>query len=72
MERFELLRTQRELRCRAAQHAAGADHERLTEDLLAELTTRYIQSAAGEKDVATMARISRIREILIARGVDVD
>jgi hypothetical protein len=78
-ERFELVRRQDELRSQAAEYAEGADRERLTEDLLAELASLRMHADAGATN-RTMddarsttrieARIGRIKGVLIGRGVD--
>lgn len=69
-ERFELLRRQDELRFRAAQHAEGADQERPTEDLLAELVGLRVARADGETSPRRTGRIARIEDVLTGRGVD--
>ncbi len=78
-ERAELIRRRDELRSEAARHAAGADQERPTEDLLAELVALRLRRA----DVGTVSagsisdegarlerRLGRIETILEARDVD--
>ena len=78
-QRFELVRRQQELRGQAADHAEGADKERTTEDLLAELASlrfrseeqRMVDTSARSHDITRVeGRIARIRGILIERGVD--
>ncbi|MCP4307022.1 MAG: hypothetical protein GY926_09085 [bacterium] len=66
-QRFELVQRQEELRSQAAEHAEGADRERTTEDLLAELANLRIRQ---EKRPDTQGRMGRIKGILIGRGVD--
>lgn len=54
-ERFDLLRRQDELRAQAAHHADGADKDRPTEDLLAELVSLRIRRDTLEsKHIDTM------------------
>ena len=72
-EREELIRQRDELQAQAAHHAAGADHERPAEDLLAELASLQIQrsSAASEEDgLRIEGRISRLEGILDERNIE--
>ncbi|MDX2342880.1 MAG: hypothetical protein QNL12_03710 [Acidimicrobiia bacterium] len=72
-ERFELLRRQEQLRLEAEEHAAGADRERPTEDLRAELASLRLQRGdqpSGPRLVARIDnRIDRLKAILGDRGL---
>ena len=73
-EREALVKRRDELRAKAAAHAAGADLERPTEDLLSEVASLQRQrgTATGcEEIIKIEGRISRLGEILGARGVAV-
>jgi hypothetical protein len=70
-EREELIRRRDELRARADAHAAGADHERPTEDLLAELVSLRMHraTAKGDDRLRIEGRIDRLEGILDTRGI---
>ncbi len=70
-ERDELLRERNELRMQAELHAEGADRERLTEDLLAELALlrRQRGDAIGDQErLRIEGRIDRLQHILEGRS----
>lgn len=77
-ERFELIHRRDELRTKAAHYAAGADPERPTEDLRAELVALRLRrsdmgtAGGGISDELSRLkrRISRLEAILEARVVD--
>ena len=70
-EREALIRRRDELRARAEAHAAGADPERPTEDLLAELVSLRMHrgAAQGDERLRIEGRIDRLTGILGTRGV---
>lgn len=70
-EREALIRRRDDLRARAEAHAAGADHGRPTEDVLAELVSlrRNGLTAKGDERLRIEVRIDRLEGILSARGV---
>ncbi|MDJ0952795.1 MAG: hypothetical protein QNJ81_03880 [Acidimicrobiia bacterium] len=72
-ERDELLRLRDQLRAQAELHAAGADPERLTEELLAEiaLLRRQLCDMIGEQErLRIEGRIERLERILDERQSD--
>lgn len=72
-ERAALLAERAELQCRASEHAAGADRERPTEDLLKELEALRVRNerevASEVQTLRTVTRINRLTGILSARGI---
>ncbi len=72
-ERDELLRLRDELRAQAEVHAAGADHERLSEELAAEiaLLRRQLRDMIGDQErLRIEGRIERLERILDERRDD--